>query len=146
LPVLSAPLLYRKSDEERSAQSEIFVPHEANLTEVYSETIFVIDLSFRDVKSSNILLDADWNAKVADFGLSKAVQTNSNLPSSSTFVRGTPGGRRSSYLICSLNERCLSIVFLFGWNPTGIKYQMCGVNVLLSTFIKCVPGLKPFSL
>lgn len=47
----------------------------------------------RDIKSSNILLDEDWNAKVADFGLSKAALTNASQPASSTFVRGTPGGQ-----------------------------------------------------
>ncbi|KAI3742040.1 hypothetical protein L1987_59719 [Smallanthus sonchifolius] len=44
----------------------------------------------RDVKSSNILLDGDLNAKVCDFGLSKQV-TQSDASHVTTMVKGTTG-------------------------------------------------------
>ena len=43
----------------------------------------------RDVKSSNILIDSQWNAKVADFGLSKLAPVDEGGPPISTQVKGT---------------------------------------------------------
>ncbi|KAM7472382.1 hypothetical protein LguiA_010565 [Lonicera macranthoides] len=45
----------------------------------------------RDVKSSNILLDENWAAKVSDFGLCKLGPANQSCTHISTCVRGTPG-------------------------------------------------------
>lgn len=44
----------------------------------------------RDVKSSNILLDSEMNAKVCDFGLSKQL-TRADVSHVTTIVKGTAG-------------------------------------------------------
>ena len=45
----------------------------------------------RDVKSSNILLDFDCNAKIADFGLSKILAKSGREPHTVSVVAGTVG-------------------------------------------------------
>lgn len=51
----------------------------------------------RDVKSSNILLDENWNAKVFDFGLSKIGHANQPQTYIVSNPVGTPGYCDSSY-------------------------------------------------
>ncbi|KAL5226659.1 hypothetical protein ABZP36_014924 [Zizania latifolia] len=66
----------------------------------------------RDVKSSNILLDQNLNAKVADFGLAKIFGDDAQMSLMST-ISGTPGYIDPEYQITSkLSDR--SDVYSFG--------------------------------
>uniref|UniRef100_A0A7N0TAN4 non-specific serine/threonine protein kinase n=1 Tax=Kalanchoe fedtschenkoi TaxID=63787 RepID=A0A7N0TAN4_KALFE len=94
----------------------------------------------RDIKSSNILLDKQWNAKVSDFGLAKLLGSDSSYIT--TRVMGTFGYVAPEYASTGmLNERSdvysfgiLMMELLTGRNP--VEYDRAPEEVNLVEWLK----------
>ena len=90
----------------------------------------------RDIKSSNILLDKQWNAKVSDFGLAKLL--GSEMSYVTTRVMGTFGYVAPEYASTGmLNERSdvysfgvLVMEMISGRNPVDYSRPVGEVNLV----------------
>ncbi|XP_042033151.1 receptor protein-tyrosine kinase CEPR1-like [Salvia splendens] len=55
----------------------------------------------RDIKSTNILLDVDYQPKVADFGIAKVLQARGSMEATTTVIAGTYGYIAPEYAFSS---------------------------------------------
>ncbi|WRX23708.1 Protein kinase domain - like 10 [Theobroma cacao] len=83
---------FLKSPDDSSQKIEVAVKQLAYLHEGMDFQII-----FRDLKSSNILLDEQWNAKLSDFGLAR-LGPSEGLTHVSTAVVGTMGYAAPEYI------------------------------------------------
>ncbi|KAG8661166.1 hypothetical protein MANES_02G217800v8 [Manihot esculenta] len=102
----------------------------------------------RDIKASNILLDSNYNAKVADFGLSRLAPVpdiEGSIPAHvSTVVKGTPGYLDPEYFLThKLTDKSdvysLGVVFLE--LLTGMQPISHGKNIVREVNISYQSGM-----
>ncbi|XP_077246964.1 putative L-type lectin-domain containing receptor kinase S.5 [Tasmannia lanceolata] len=79
----------------------------------------------RDVKSSNVMLDSNYNARLGDFGLARTIQQDGNTHHSTKVIAGTPGYMAPEY-------------FLTGWASAETDVYAFGVFTM-----EVASGKKP---
>lgn len=86
-------------DEKNSGPGEVTLNWEKRLSVIHG-TSQALDylhngsekrVLHRDIKSSNIMLDSEFNARLGDFGLARTIQENLKTHHSTKEIAGTPG-------------------------------------------------------
>lgn len=86
-------------DEKTGGPGELTLTWEMRLTIIHG-TAQALDylhngsekrVLHRDIKSSNIMLDSEFNARLGDFGLARTIQENQKTHHSTKEIAGTPG-------------------------------------------------------
>jgi hypothetical protein len=100
--------LHSKNNVERSSsvlnswQMRIKIALDAARGIEYLHSYAVPPIIHRDIKSSNILLDANWTARVSDFGLSLILRPDSEHESMSSKAVGTVGYIDPEYYVLNV--------------------------------------------
>ncbi|XP_076959597.1 putative LRR receptor-like serine/threonine-protein kinase At1g06840 [Bidens hawaiensis] len=140
--------LKAKSGETLSFRTRLQVALDSAKGILYLHTEANPPIFHRDIKSSNILLDSNFVAKVADFGLSRLapiLDDNETRPNYvSTVVRGTPGYLDPEYLLThklSAKSDVYSLGVVFLEILTSMKPISHGKNIVREVNIAHQTGI-----